>query len=86
MGQLNIGENTIALLLKEGMWFRLGRWKQEGYWITWSTKKRFGERFGYEKAIWQIGRGKWFRIACFFLETPSWYYVEKEKVKLKLVK
>jgi hypothetical protein len=74
--QITVCENTLAFL-EDGFWFRLERWKQQGYWITWSVQKRFSERFGYEKPIWQIG-GKWWRIACFLLETPSWYYLENK--------
>jgi hypothetical protein len=76
--QWTLCDNTISLL-KDGMWFRLERWKQQGYWITWSTDKTFGEKFGYEEAVWQIGKGIRFRIACFKLETPGWYYERKEE-------
>jgi len=74
--QWSIGENTVCLL-RDGVWFRLERWKQQGYWITWSIQKRFGERFGYELPVWWIGKGKIFRIACFTLDTPGWYYDDK---------
>lgn len=78
--QWRIGENTITIV-NDGIWFRVGRWRQQGYWITWSAQKRFGERFGYEKPLWQIGTGVKWRIACFILSTPEWYYNEKEKAK-----
>lgn len=71
MGQLCIGETTIVLLCKEGIWIRFGWWKQQGYWLTWSIQKRFSERIGYEFPIWQIGKGKRFRVALFFMETPG---------------
>lgn len=86
--QWSIGENTIAVLC-DRMWFRLERWKQQGYWVTWYTEQSFGERHGYESPIWQIGRGKWFRVACFSLATPEWYYEdekEKQNVRLRRVK
>jgi hypothetical protein len=83
--QWSIGENTIVIM-RDGFWFRLERWKQQGYWITWSVQKRFGERFGYELPVWWIGKEKKFRIACFDLETPGWYYTEKKYEKLRLVK
>jgi len=83
--QWSIGENTIAIM-RDGMWFRLERWQQQGYWITWSVQKRFSERFGYEKVVWQIGKGVRWRIACFLLDTPSWYYTEKKYDKLRLIK
>lgn len=68
--QITVFGVTVSLL-NDGFWFRVSRWEDQGYWITWSKKQRFGERFGYEKAIWQIGKGKRGRVACFFLETPS---------------
>lgn len=61
---------TVALI-SGGFWFRVSRWEDQGYWITWSKRQRFGERFGYEKAIWQIGKGKYGRVACFFLESST---------------
>ena len=64
--QFTIRGVTIALL-HDGFWFRVKKWNGEGYWVTWSTKQRFGERFGYERPIWQIGKGIKFRVACFFL-------------------
>lgn len=80
--QWSIKNNTICIL-HDGMWFRLKRWKQQGYWITWSAKARFGERFGYERPVWQIvwqiGKVVKWRIACFILSTPEWYYNEKAK-------
>jgi len=86
--QWSIGKNTIAIL-RNRMWFRLEKWKQQGYWIIWSTEQSFGERHGYESPIWQIGKGKWCRLACFKLDTPEWYYTkeeEKQNVRLRRVK
>lgn len=74
--ELIIGGVTISLM-NDGFWFRVSRWDEQGYWITWSTKKRFAERLGYEKPVWQIGKGKIGRLAGFFLQSPGWYMREK---------
>lgn len=55
-------------IITTGMWFRLRRWNNAGYWVTWSTEKRVGECIFEECPVWQIGKGIKFRIACFRLE------------------
>lgn len=71
-------------LLNDGFWFRVKKWKDAGYWITWSSELRFGERFGYEKPIWVIGYWKYgegfkYRLACFTLEAKT--NIKEENVK-----
>lgn len=78
---------TIAFL-KEGVWWRLEQWKNQGYWLTWSIKQRFSERNGYESPIRQIGKGKRLRVAIFFLDQPGWDIVKnlKENRNIRRVK
>ena len=62
--------NTICFLT-DGIWMRFEWWKDQGWWLTWSAKKRLGERFGWEFPSFEIRFKRW-RIAIFFLDQPGW--------------
>lgn len=62
---------AIGIMLDAGIWWRRAKHNHAGYWITWSTVQRFGERFEYERPLWQIGRGVHWRLACFKLKMTN---------------
>lgn len=54
-------------IFDRGVWFRLGRWQNAGYYITWSIYNMISENID-DVLVWQIGKGIRFRIACFYLQ------------------
>jgi hypothetical protein len=71
---------TIGILTT-GIWWRVRRWEYAGGWLTWSTERRFGERFGYEFPFCGIWYKNKFRIVVFPLEKQRMYYDASQKTE-----
>jgi len=46
--------NVTVGILDTGIWLRVKRWKDAGYWLVWERKEVFSERFGVDLPIWEV--------------------------------